>query len=357
MTNPNVEVFVLNYNGERYLAEALDTILSQTYKSVRVIFSDNGSTDRSLAVASRFESRGLEIRVRNPGTGGIFTHYNLCLSEAEAPYVAIFHNDDLYDSKIIEEEVAVLEKHAELDIVLTGGGYIGANGEKLWPATAPNGLIAPVLDRRQVIEHMMRHGNSFLLAPSAMFRTASMKKIGGFALDCRNSGDVEMWLRVLTKGKGLGYVPKPLYFHRITADQTSGKGENARLVPSDFFEVMDRYVPSADVSEKAKHDYESLRRLDLLHVGLNQFGLRGDETLLRDQLTWFASADLKNLLKNFGIVDRIKVRGALAMKPFLSGAMGRWIARTWVRVTDPRTSPMLRAILKLKRLRKARGQA
>jgi hypothetical protein len=196
---------------------------------------------------------------------------------------------------------------------------------------------------------MMSHGNSFFLAPSALFRTEAMKRNGGFSLKCGNSGDVEMWMRILLQGGGIGFIDEPLFKYRITDTQISSKGEAARTTQSEYFEVMYRFVSQIKVSAEVQTAYEGLKQLDLLQAGLNLHQLKSDPELLLKSAKWFGDRQNQSALKNFGLIDRIKVRGVLALSPWLATGAGPWLSRKWSRLTDPRTSLGLKVLMKLKR--------
>jgi GT2 family glycosyltransferase len=358
---PEVEIFVLNYNGGPYLSRTLRTIFGQTYPRLRVILSDNGSTDSSAAQAqTEFGKDGLEVRFRNPGTGDCYSHYNLCLSEARAPYVAIFHGDDLYAPEMVSKQIAFLESHSAVDAVLCAGTAIDENDRQIWPIRIPAGLAYPVLDPRQVLEHTLRNGNSFFICPSALFRTDLFGRIGPVRADFISCGDLELFLRIALYGRGLGYLDELLFQYRMSTRQGSSTQERARTGASEFFVMLDELLAQPGlpvrISDETRRAYEALRHLDRLQAGLNRLAKSGrDQELLRQEANWFSSPEGRAHARNFGGLDRIRVACVrfgirrILWYPALASAA----ARRLINFVDPRTSPLMQLALRVNRRRAA----
>jgi glycosyltransferase involved in cell wall biosynthesis len=344
-----IDVFILNYNGARYIERTLESIFRQMHALDRIILSDNGSTDQSLKVASKYIDRGLEIRRRKPGTGDLFSHANLCLSEAQSPYVAIFHNDDLYEPEILARQVRFLAEHPELGGVVTAGQAIDENDRILWPIVAPEQITSTVMHGPQTYRWIMRHGSSFLICPSALFRRSTLEKLGGFRPEFPNSADLEMFLRLMFHGGGLGYIQEPLIRYRISTGQASARYSRQRTSLSDFFQVMDLYHDLARPSTEDSQAYDALKKLDLLQVGLNRLQSNGDWSLLIEQIRWWREDKNRKNLKNLGGVDRLKVRILVAMSPLLRSFCGSKLAAFLNRQLDPRSGFLLKQALSWKR--------
>lgn len=352
--NPRVEIFVLNYNGLPYLEQTLRTVIGQSYHNIKVILSDDNSKDLSVERANLIGGPELEVRVRVPGTGNVHPHCNICIGEATAPYIGLFHADDLYDPQIVEKQVAFLNAHPDVDVVLTAAIAIDSNDEALWPMKPPAELKLPVFDANQITRHFLRHGNSFFVFPSALYRRSTFEKVGTFRTDLKNAGDLEMWMRILSRVGKIGFIDEPLIFYRLSLSQGSSAYDRNRVGSAEFFQVMDEYLtlPSLTqgIADQDLKAYSALRSLDRLQIGLNLLSRKGESKLLFEALDELDQEHVRASLKNFGGVDRIKIAATRLVRPGLRSSSGPRIARWLIEQTDPRSGRLMRTALKLKRM-------
>ena len=112
--HPLVSVIIPVYNGEAYLAEAIESVLRQTYRPIELIVVDDGSTDRSAEVAKRF----LEVRYCfQPQSGGAAAARNRGTQLAQGAFLAFLDADDLWVENKLALQVAVFENDPELEAV------------------------------------------------------------------------------------------------------------------------------------------------------------------------------------------------------------------------------------------------
>lgn len=345
-----VEIFVLNYNGGGFLEKTLKTIVGQNFESKKIILSDDGSKDGSATrLIPYMNENDVEYRFREMPSGNVHRHCNLCIKEAKAEFVGLFHADDLYENNIVEKQIEFLKKHPEVDAVVTCGKAIDDHDQFLWLMDLPEKLDAPVLSKNQVAKYLMNHGNSFFIFPSALFRREALVRVGGFQDDLKNAGDLEMWLKLLFKGNGLGIIREPLINYRFCSAQGSSVYERTREEMAEFFQVMDSYLYYFDVGQSDHLAYEGLRCLDRLQIGLNQVVKRKGAETLKECLSWFNQSDNKSIIHNFGFVDKLRIRSINLLSPLFKTSMGPHLAEFIIKQTDFRTGWLINRILKLKR--------
>jgi glycosyltransferase involved in cell wall biosynthesis len=112
LTGPLVSVVMPAFDEEAFIAEALDSVLAQTYAPVEVIVSDDGSTDRTAEIADGYGARV----VRNDRSGPAAAR-NAGLAVARGEYWAILDADDVMPDDRIERQVEQLERHPEVGMV------------------------------------------------------------------------------------------------------------------------------------------------------------------------------------------------------------------------------------------------
>ena len=110
----SVSVVVPVHNGEQYLAEALDSIASQTRQVTEVIVVDDGSEDRSAEIAASFGSLVRVVRQTNQGTGASRNHG---VHLARGSLIAFLDQDDVWEPQKIEQQVDVIASRPEVAAV------------------------------------------------------------------------------------------------------------------------------------------------------------------------------------------------------------------------------------------------
>ena len=118
--DPLVSVLVPVYNGERHLAEALDSVLAQTYERWHCTIVDNGSTDGTATIAARYAARDARIRVHtNARCVDVIENHNIAfrLVPHESAYVKVLHADDWLFPRCLAEMVALAEAHPSVGLV------------------------------------------------------------------------------------------------------------------------------------------------------------------------------------------------------------------------------------------------
>lgn len=115
--SPRVSIGLPVYNGDRYLAQALDSLLGQTFRDFELIISDNGSTDATEAICTAYAERDQRIRYyRNEQNRGLAWNFNRTFDLASGEYFKWANHDDLWAPEFLERCVEVLD--ARPDVVL-----------------------------------------------------------------------------------------------------------------------------------------------------------------------------------------------------------------------------------------------
>src|SRR5258706_14041022 len=118
-SSPAVSVVMPVYNGERYLASAIDSILAQTFTDFELIAVDDGSTDSSLPMLKRYAERDPRVRVISRPNTGIVGALSDAIAAARAPLIARMDADDLSLPLRFERQVAYLSGHPQCVLVGT----------------------------------------------------------------------------------------------------------------------------------------------------------------------------------------------------------------------------------------------
>lgn len=118
---PLVSVFIIFFNGEKYLEEAIESVLKQTYDHWELLLVDDGSVDSSAKIARSYEYKypGKIKYLHHPNhkNKGISATRNLGIRDSKGKYVAMLDSDDVWLPEKLEEQIAILEAHPEVEMI------------------------------------------------------------------------------------------------------------------------------------------------------------------------------------------------------------------------------------------------
>lgn len=212
-----VTVVVPNYNGARFLALTLRSLLAQTARPAKLILLDNCSTDESVAVAVALGDPRLQI-VRTEAHVSMADNWSRALTLVDTPYALLAHADDLYDSRYVHEMVSLLDTHPRafiahcrvISIDETGRPYESPQEsvkELFWPPT-------PTYERDGAKEFSILRRGNYILAPAVTFRTDVARRLGPFNSAYHFVPDWEYWLRGILQGHSIVGMREQLVAYR-----------------------------------------------------------------------------------------------------------------------------------------------
>lgn len=192
------------YNCAATLAEAIDSIISQTYTNWQFIICDDGSKDNSYDIAKKYEKMDPDrfVVIKNESNIGLNSTLNRCLKIADGDYIARMDGDDVCAPTRFQKEVEFLNSHPDYAIVSTYMTTFDENGE--W------GCIK-TLEYPQV-KDFPTHVPMFCHAP-CMIRKEAFMDVGGYTEDKRllRVEDYHLWYKFYAKGYKGYNIPEALY--------------------------------------------------------------------------------------------------------------------------------------------------
>jgi len=195
MTNTRVSVVVPCYNSERYIAQTLASILSQTHQNVEVIVVDDGSTDATPAIVEGLEDERVTYLLKE--NSGVSEARNLGLSHAGGGFVAFVDSDDLLPPDFFELRVGFLDAHPGFEGCCGAVTLIDEDGES---------LPGEFRGAEDVEDVLLFRPSTFTCPSNYLFRTAFLRRWGArFNSRLSSTADRYFLLDVLKHGK-IGYV-------------------------------------------------------------------------------------------------------------------------------------------------------
>ena len=184
---PAVSVVVIFLDEEAFLEEAVESVLAQTYRDWELLLVDDGSTDRSPAIARSYAARrpGRVRYLEHPGheNRGMSATRNLGVTHARGRYVALLDADDVWRPEKLAEQVAVLEAHPRLGMVCGASEYWWS-----WADPDRDDVVVPVGGPQDVVVEppglslaLYPLGEGAAPCPSGLvLRRSVVEAVGGF---------------------------------------------------------------------------------------------------------------------------------------------------------------------------------
>ncbi len=192
-----LSVLIPVYNGERYLAETLDSVLRQQWQPMEIVVVDDGSEDRSAAVAEGF---GPSVRCVRCPHRGLAASRNEAVAAARGGFIAHLDGDDLLPPRSIAVRMAAFEAEPALDVV---AGHLLEFFSPDLDAGARSRLVLPEAAKRGHV------------AGASIIRAECFQRFGGFDEDYRNSADLDWFIRATGAGARVRVLPDVVMHRRI----------------------------------------------------------------------------------------------------------------------------------------------
>ena len=193
MTTPTVSVVMPVFNGERFLRQALESILNQSLGDFEFVIIDDGSTDASSSIIASYSRRDPRVRVYRQENRGIVESLNRGCALAQGKYIARMDADDVCALTRLERQVTFLDANPLVGLVGCGiYDNIDVNGAVLYTSYLPedNDTIQRTLVERWCFLH-----------PSIMFRSELHQTVGGYRKEFEGAEDHDFILRILERAQ------------------------------------------------------------------------------------------------------------------------------------------------------------
>lgn len=240
--NTNVTVLLPVYNGARYLREAIDSVLNQTYADFSLMVINDGSMDDSRDVVLSFDDPRI-ILIDNEKNLGLVSTLNRGIELIETRYLARIDADDIWERTKLEKQIEYLEAHPECGLCGTSIHKFGIiNSRMIFPENN-DGLKVGFL-----FYCMMSH-------PSVVYRTSMLKESGlRYKADYFPAEDYKMWADCLEFTQ-IYNIPEPLVRYRQHQEQICREKNSVQELISDKIraEMLVRFYPDASSEEISFH--------------------------------------------------------------------------------------------------------
>ncbi len=216
MSAPAISVAMSVYNGERFLAEAIESILGQTFGDYEFLILDDGSSDGSRDIYESYARKDSRIRTIVRENRGLIVSLNQLLAEAAAPVIARMDADDICDPTRFEKQIAFLNANPDYGVI----GSWTADINEFGTSHRMEGFDHPL--NHEAFLQAIEDDAPLLCHPVVTYRKDVVLGVGGYHSAFRHCEDYDLWLRLATVTK-LANLPERLIRYRHYEGQVSAR--------------------------------------------------------------------------------------------------------------------------------------
>ena len=233
---PRVSIIIPTFNQAEYVTQAIECVLAQTYSDTEVIVVDDGSTDDTPAVLSKYLNRIKYIRQNNKG---ISAARNIGIDAAQGKYLLFLDGDDLIPPEKIGLQLVCFDADPKLGIVYSGWEFVAEDG------VLALGSLRPHKEGNVLKELLCR--SLVIAVGSPIIQRVCFDRVGGFDESLHFGEDTDMWIRIALAGFRFGYVDEILFRYRIHPHSTMDSLQKTERYTRDEFSRLERFYADSNL--------------------------------------------------------------------------------------------------------------
>lgn len=258
---PRVSVIIPTYNTARYLPEAIESVLKQTYQDFEIIVLDDGSNDNTKEIVMKYNDNiKNKIRYIYQENKGVAVARNTAIKNARGEFIALLDADDKYYPNRLEEGIKVIGSNPGIGLVHADDMETFEDGKCIGTPKRNKRVLSGY-----IFKNLFTH-KANISSPTVLVRKECFDKVGLFDENLTRLGceDREAWLRIAREYR-IEYINKVLAYYR---HQRAGLSKNREKMMRGRYYVVDKFFSQGYVSK-------SLRRIALGRIHRES----GDELL------------------------------------------------------------------------------
>lgn len=234
MTHPKISVIIPVYNGEKYIKEAIGSVLRQTYQDFELIIIDDTSTDKSYATIEMFRNKypdKIKAIKHDQNKGCPAASRNTGIKVAKGHYIAFMDQDDMWHIDKLKKQLEVIEKSPKVGLVVTNAQvydnkskrYLGCNWKTIEKLSSVNKT-----------QRLLKR-NFILTGSMALIKKEFFDKYGLLDENFKIADDYDLWFRI-SQHYQIYLIAEPLTVWRKTGTSTSFNEKNMLTDTVYFYE-------------------------------------------------------------------------------------------------------------------------
>ena len=233
-TAPKISILLAVYNGENYIKECINSIISQTYKDWELLIGLNGCSDKTKEICKSYNDNRIKIFDYENDKGKAKT-LNKLLKESSCEWLAMQDHDDIWLSKKLQTQINFIENNDNVDVVGANALYINKDGFQMGKPDIHS-------FRQNEIKNSCLEGSNQIINSSAVFKKSKVLEVGGWneEKDIQGIEDFDLWLTLIKNQCTFANIKKIFVLHRIHSQS------NFNTQKYDIQSLIDKYKENAN---------------------------------------------------------------------------------------------------------------
>ena len=210
-TDYSISVLIPAFDAARFFPEAIESVLAQTHKDFQLILINDGSTDETLNIATRYAKQDPRIQVITHPNMGMGAALNNAMQQATGTWIARLDADDRMLPTRLEKQIQFLKQNPDLKVASSTVQYIDDTGRTIGQ------YASAFITREEMKRAQKNHEPIGFHHPATIFHKQTIQELGGYRPQFWPADDLDLWNRVADAGHGVLVQNEPLTAYRIHA--------------------------------------------------------------------------------------------------------------------------------------------
>ncbi len=241
---PRISVIIPTYNHDKYISEAIESVLNQTYQDFEIIITNDGSTDNTIKVIESFKDERIKLFSLTKNQG-VATASNHCIKQAKGEFIAILDSDDIFFPDKLAKQVEFLDNHPHIGAVFSYAHIIDDDGNDLQDKNHfyQTIFIQNNRNRFQWLNFFFFHANC-LCNPSVLIRKECYDQVGQYEPIFSPLHDFDFWVRLCMKYE-IYILPEELIKVRVRNNEQNLTGNRPDAIirhHNEYAKILQKYL-------------------------------------------------------------------------------------------------------------------
>ena len=235
---PKISVLMSCYNHDKFVGEAIESVLNQSFKDFELLIIDDNSTDKTFDIVNSFKDPRIKA-FRNEKNFGMVFNTNSLIKKSNGEYIAIINSDDSWLPEKLQKQLDFLENNENYGACFTLANIVNESGESI-KNNIQESLKYLELNRLGFLNYFFFYNNP-LCYPSVLIRKKVFDKTGFFNPAYIILLDIEMWIRICLAGFEIKILNENLTNFRILKNSGNLSGKNHKTIIRNSLELKEIY--------------------------------------------------------------------------------------------------------------------
>jgi len=235
---PKISIIMSCYNHDKFVGEAINSVLNQSFKDFEFLIIDDNSTDKTYDIVNSFSDPRIKV-FRNEKNFGMVLNSNSLIKKSNGEYIAIINSDDSWLPEKLQKQLDFLENNADYGACFTLANIIDEDN-KIIKNNIQESLKYLEHDRFGFLNYFFFYNNP-LCYPSVLIRKNILEKTGFFNPAFIILLDIDMWIRICLAGFEIKILNENLTNFRILKNSGNLSGKNHKTIIRNNLEFKEIY--------------------------------------------------------------------------------------------------------------------